>query len=101
MIIMMFLYDVFFKLKINNFVLFLIFVQLKLFCGDGGEMNGFKKTFNLKHLDMFSRGSTLGTKIKIWLFAASPACFHYDIEDDPDRGWARFWLAPHVDTAGQ
>ncbi|CAD7938650.1 unnamed protein product [Amoebophrya sp. A120] len=66
--------------------------------GENDELRGWKKTFGLKHLDIFSRGSSLAGKIKIWLFHQHPACYHYDIEDDPTLGWARFWLAPFADS---
>lgn len=63
-----------------------------------GQFRGWKKCFGLKHLDIFSRGATLASRIKIWIHDKHPACFHYDIENEPDLGWARFWLAPFVDN---
>ncbi|CAD7968616.1 unnamed protein product [Amoebophrya sp. A25] len=78
--------------------------------GDGGSggrrvtinrngLQNWRKSFGLKHLDIFSRGSTLSNKIKLWLSETHPACFHYDIEEDMNKGWARFWLAPFAETA--
>ena len=58
---------------------------------------GWRKGFGLKHLDIFARSANLSDRMKIWVSGASPACFHFDIDNNPELGWARFWLAPHND----
>eukprot|EP00392_Amoebophrya_sp_AT5.2_P015792 g16008.t1 len=74
--------------------------RVLLSLGQNDFLKGMKKKFGLKHLDIFSKGSSLADKIKIWLHAEHPACFHFDIENDPNLGWARFWLAPFVENDG-
>lgn len=58
---------------------------------------GFSKTFGLRHLEIFSKAQRLSGQVKIWVNEALPACFHFDLDDNPAKGFARFWLAPYVD----
>lgn len=56
---------------------------------------GFNRSFAMKMLETFSRAGTLSKDIKMWFFDDNPACFHFDLDDSSEKGFARFWLAPH------
>lgn len=74
--------------------------RVKLNPGDGGgSFRGWRKTFGLKHLNIFAQASSLAGDMKIWFSGNHPACFHYDLEGDSEYGWARFWLAAYAEPA--
>lgn len=60
-----------------------------------------KKTFGLKHLNIFAQASTLSERLDIWFSGMHPACFHFDLEGEKENGYARFWLAAYAETAKQ